>query len=77
MKRINKEKTIERIKELSELNGISPAQIAREFNIAHQCVYEWFRGKRMPSLNRLIGISDMFGVTLDDLVVIEEVTENE
>ena len=36
-------------------------------------VYTWIRGKKMPNLDNMIVLAEMFGVTLDDLIAVVHV----
>lgn len=36
-----------------------------------QAIYKWERGAAMPTLDNLIIVADVFGVTIDQLVVVD------
>ena len=36
-----------------------------------QAIYKWIHGSSMPTIDNLVILSRMFGVSLDDIVVIE------
>lgn len=35
-------------------------------------IYRWFRAERMPSLDNICALSQMLGVTIDELLVLKE-----
>ena len=36
-----------------------------------QAIFKWFRGDAMPTIDNLVILAALFGVTLDDLVVVD------
>lgn len=38
-----------------------------------QAIFKWFRGDAMPTIDNMVIIADMFGVTINDIVVIDRV----
>ena len=41
---------------------------ACEFKDRHT-VYDWYSGKRLPSVQALISLSDVLGIKIDDLLI--------
>ena len=37
-----------------------------------QAIFKWMRGDCMPTIDNMIIIADMFGVTMDDIVVVNK-----
>lgn len=37
--------------------------------VSIQAVYKWLNGKTLPTVDNLVIIADIFGVTIDDLIV--------
>ena len=37
-------------------------------------VYTWIRGKKLPSIDNLVLLADMFGTTIDDILVTRRVS---
>ena len=35
-----------------------------------QAIYKWLRGDSLPTIDNLVILADMFGVTIDDILVI-------
>lgn len=38
-----------------------------------QAIFKWFRGDAVPTIDNMIIIADMFGVTIDQIIVITRV----
>ena len=50
--------------------GISPRQLQIILNFPYvQTVYNWFAGKNMPTIDNLVVLAQILGVTMDDIVV--------
>ena len=50
--------------------GISPRQMQLILNFPYvQTIYNWFAGKNMPTLDNLVVLAQVLGVTMDDIVV--------
>ena len=58
----------EKLMELRRREGLSQEQLADRLGVTRQSVSKWESGSAMPELNKLIAISDIFGVTIDYLV---------
>lgn len=56
------------IKKNRVLNNWSQDELADILKVSRQSVSKWESGKNYPSLDILIVMSDLFGVTLDQLV---------
>ena len=56
------------IKKYRKLNDWSQDELAVILNVSRQNVSKWESGKNSPSLDILVVMSDLFGVTLDQLV---------
>lgn len=39
---------------------------------APQAIYNWQRGKALPSVDHLIGLSKLFGVPVDEILVVKD-----
>lgn len=63
----------EKITELRKGRGWSQEQLAEQLGISRQSVSKWESGMAVPDLDRIIKISDLFGVSVDYLVK-DEVT---
>ena len=59
-----------KIKSLMKQRGISPRQLQIILNFPYvQTVYNWFSGKNMPTIDNLIVLAQVLGVTVDDIIV--------
>ena len=70
---INQEETCKRIVALRKERGISPNEIAKALNVSPQAVNKWMLGSCLPSLDNLIVLADLFGLTINDLLVLNDV----
>lgn len=53
--------------ELLKKNSTNPLRIAKDIGVPKSVVYEWKDGKREPSAQNMVKLSDYFGVSLDYL----------
>lgn len=59
-----------KIKSLLRQRGISPRKLQSILNFPYvQTIYNWFRGKNMPTLDNLVVLSQVLGVSMDEIVV--------
>lgn len=61
----------EKIKKLRKMNGLTQADIAREFGITRSSVNAWEMGVSMPSTSYVIKLSRIFKVSADYLLGLE------
>ncbi|MFG6221964.1 helix-turn-helix domain-containing protein [Staphylococcus aureus] len=61
-------KLAEAIKEQRELKGLSQEELANILKVSRQSVSKWESAKNYPSLDILIAMSDLFGITIDHLI---------
>ncbi len=57
-----------KIKQIREQKGISQEKLASDLAVTRQAVSKWENGKAIPDIENLMYISDLYGVSLDDLV---------
>ena len=66
--------TGKKIEELRKKNGISVQMIADELCLcSRNAVYKWMKGECLPEVGNLISLAKMFGVTVEDIVVVSDV----
>lgn len=71
MPTINMVATGRNIMRLRELVGLSVKDLAQIFGFATpQAIYKWQHGTAMPTLDNLVVLAAVFGVAMDDIVVI-------
>ncbi len=58
----------QRIYELRNNIGLTQEQLAEKLNISRQSVTKWESNRSAPDLDRLIQLSNLFGVTIDFLI---------
>lgn len=66
----------EKIYTLRTAKNLSQGDLAEMLDVSRQSVSKWETGASIPDLDKLIKMSDLFGVSLDALVR-EEMPENE
>lgn len=47
---------------------LSQAQLAAELHLSRQSISKWENGTALPSFANVVAISDLFGLTLDELI---------
>ena len=66
---IDKTKTGAKIKQLMELNGYTVKDIQKYLNLCCvQSIYHWLDGKALPSIDNLYALSDLFDVSIDEMI---------
>lgn len=66
----------EKLKEEREKRGWSQTELAEKIYVSRQSVSKWETGKNYPSIEVIIELSDLFEVTIDELLRSdEELTE--
>ena len=53
---------------LRKQKGLSQEELAYQLGISRQSVSKWESGTSVPELERLVEISELYGVSLDELV---------
>lgn len=61
-----------RLYELRKQKGMSQEELANRLNVTRQTVSKWEVGDSTPDMEKLVAISDLFGVSLDELVLGKE-----
>jgi transcriptional regulator with XRE-family HTH domain len=65
---MNKNNLPNNLYELRKLHGLSQEEMAEKLYVSRQAVSKWERGEAYPDTENLITISEMFNISLDDLV---------
>lgn len=63
----------ERLKREREKRGWSQAELAEKIHVSRQSVSKWETGKNYPNIEIIIDLSDLFGITIDELLRSDEV----
>ena len=62
-----------RIKELRDRAGMSTKDIAEVFGFQNPtAVFKWMKGTSLPTVDNLVILADLFGVTIEDILVIRK-----
>ena len=54
--------------ELRKQKGFSQEELANRLNVSRQTISKWEVGESTPDMEKLIAISDLFEISLDELV---------
>ena len=64
------EATGTKIKTLMKQRGITPRQLQVLLDFPYvQTVYNWYQGKNMPTIDNLVVLAQILGVTMDEIIV--------
>lgn len=66
----------EKLINLRKMNGISQEELAGKLNVTRQTISKWELDQTSPDLNKLIDISKVFNISLDELVYGTEKADN-
>ena len=70
---INLTETGKNIKRIAKENGYSAEKIKDVLGISDRSnIYKWFRGEVLPTLDNLLALSILFGVTINELIITEK-----
>ena len=58
-----------RLYELRKQKGLSQEELANRLNVSRQTISKWEVGDSTPDMDKLVAISDLFGISLDELVL--------
>lgn len=67
----------EKLIELRKQKGISQEELGYELNVTRQTVSKWELGQTTPEMDKLIEISRIFNITIDELINEKEEVNNE
>ncbi|WP_453991548.1 helix-turn-helix transcriptional regulator [Bacillus nitroreducens] len=56
------------LKELRKAHRFTQEEVAEKINVSRQAVAKWESGETVPDINNCIALSQLYRVTLDDLV---------
>ena len=57
--------------------GHTPKEISELLDVSITVPYLWFTGRSMPKLDNLVCLSRYFNCPIEELLVVEEVSEND
>jgi transcriptional regulator with XRE-family HTH domain len=67
----------ERIQFYRKQNGLSQEELARMLIVSRQTVSLWENGQTLPTIDNLIRLRDIFGISVDEMLVGEPIAESE
>lgn len=67
----------ERINLLRKKMGLSQEELANKIGVSRQAVSKWESGQSMPDLDKIIALSDLFGVSTDYILKGTDVSDDE
>ena len=68
--------TGDNIKRLRDVNGLTNMDLQNAFGFnTQQALFKWFRGDALPTVDNLVILADLFGVTVDQILVTRRVIE--
>lgn len=67
-KRMNEMSLGQQLKKFRELKSLSQEDIAQKIGVTRQAVYKWENDKSYPDIDNLILLSELYNVTLDELI---------
>ena len=65
-------KLCEKLYELRRAAGLSQEELAERLNVSRQAVSKWENGAAQPELSKLVELSRLYGVSVDELLSLEE-----
>lgn len=74
VKNIDKSKFADRLTDLRKEQHMTQADLAKKLNISPQAVSKWETGESIPDIEMLEILSDLYGLTLDELIKGKEAT---
>ena len=72
MKIIDNVKTGKRIMEARKRRGVTVRNCAQRLHVSEQAVYNWQTGKCLPSLEVLVNLGALLGLSFEKMLVCEE-----
>ena len=60
------------LKKARENVGLSQAEVAEKLNISRQAISKWENGWTSPDIDNLVILSDLYDVSLDELIKNDE-----
>lgn len=67
----------EKLENLRKIRGMSQEAVAQKLNVTRQTVSKWELDQTTPDMNKLLEISKLFGISLDELTNNTEISNSE
>ena len=65
---VSRRETAKTIAEMADKKGVSAKDIAKLTRVTQRTVYSWYKGDRLPSLDRLYLLSWLFKCKLSEMI---------
>lgn len=65
----------EKLIKLRKASGLSQEELGNKLNIARQTVSKWELGETTPEMDKLVELSNLFNVSLDEMIKETEIPE--
>lgn len=75
MLQVSLKKTGAKIRELRMASGYSVEGLRQAMKelVGVNAIYKWEHGQSIPTIDNLVVLADLFGVTIDEIIVTEQV----
>ena len=67
----------EKLYELRKKEGLSQEELAEKVNVSRQTISKWEMGQSSPEMEKLVNLSKIFDISLDELVGNDDINEKE
>ena len=62
----------EKLQQIRKASGLSQEQLAQQLDVSRQSISKWELNDAVPDVNKLIILSELFSVSIDDLLMDEQ-----
>ncbi len=69
LKKLNKKQVAQNAYRMIIESNYSIESVALSLDISERLIYYWQEGKRFPSIEHLYGLSQLFGVSMESILV--------
>lgn len=71
---IDMEQTGKNIEQMMKAKNMTPKDMQNAFGFGTvNTVYTWMRGKKMPNIDNMVQMANMFGIKIDDIIAVKQV----
>ena len=71
---IDMEQTGKNIEQMMKAKNLTPKDMQNAFGFGTvNTVYTWMRGKKMPNIDNMVQMANMFGIKIDDIIAVKQV----
>lgn len=73
MKRLSLNKTAACLRSHRKDARVSVKALASALQVSQQSIYFWEKGEKIPTIDHLAELADLYSCKIDDLIVMEEI----